>query len=265
MEHQQFRLDSFIKQKYNFSREHCKDIILNGYVKVDQKTILKPSFKVCEKNSVDISQEAFPKYVSRGGLKMEKALLYFKIDLTNKICLDIGASTGGFSDCMLKNYAKRVYAVDVGSNQLDKSLLANENLISMENTDIRLIDKLPQEIDFISIDISFISLTKIINNAFNLLKHNGELVALIKPQFEAGKQNINKNGVVNNKNIHKKVLQDIYYFFQNVGFSAVGVTFSPITGGKGNIEYLMYLKKSSSISNIFDFNKIISEAFQKLK
>ncbi|MDE6181933.1 MAG: TlyA family RNA methyltransferase, partial [Eubacteriales bacterium] len=176
----EFRLDLFIKEKYNFSREHCKEIILKGYVKVNGKIVLKPSFKIYEDFFIEISQNAYPKYVSRGGLKLEKALEYFEINLDNKVCLDIGASTGGFSDCIIKNNAKKVYAIDVGTSQLDKTLLYNEKIISMENTDIREIENLPEEIDFIATDVSFISLTKIMFNAFNLLKNNGEMVALIK-------------------------------------------------------------------------------------
>lgn len=261
---EEFRLDLFIKEKYNFSREYCKEIILKGYVKVNGKIILKPSFKIDESFLIEISQNAYPKYVSRGGLKLEKALEYFKINLDNKVCLDIGASTGGFSDCMIKNNAEKVYAIDIGTSQLDEKLLHNKKIISMENTDIRTIESLPEKIDFIATDVSFISLTKVMSNTFNLLNNTGEMVALIKPQFEAGKENLDKKGIVKNKKVHKKVLENIYNFFNDINFSVVGLTFSPIKGGKGNIEYLIHLKKNDK-SKLFNFEQIIFDAFEKLK
>ena len=263
---EEIRLDLFIKEKYNFSREYSKEIILKGYVKIDGKVILKPSFKVFKNSNLELLENAIPKYVSRGGFKLEKALEYFKIDLTDKICLDIGASTGGFSDCMLKNGAKKIYAVDVGTNQLDKSLLNNEKIISMENTDIRKIDKFKEKVDFISVDVSFISLKKITGNFHNFLKEKGQIIALIKPQFEAGKENIDKNGIVKNKKIHKKVLGDLYTFFNEINLKCNGITFSPIKGSKGNIEYLINLTYTENKKNInLDISKIIEEAFEKLK
>lgn len=260
---EEIRLDSFIKEKYNFSREHSKEIITKGYVKVNGKIILKPAFKVTRNSLIELNSDANPKYVSRGGLKLEKALEYFNIDLNEKICLDIGASTGGFSDCMLQHKAKKVYAVDVGTSQLNEGLLLNEKVVSMENTDIRNIKKLPEKIDFIATDVSFISITKIMKCSFNLLDNFGEMVALIKPQFEAGKENINKSGIVKNKKIHKKVLEQIYNFCNEIGYSILGLTFSPIKGGKGNIEYLIYLSKLKS-NKLFEIEKIVEEAFKKL-
>lgn len=260
------RLDLFIKKKYNFSREYSKEIILKGYVKIDGKIILKPSFKINENSNLELLEDAMPKYVSRGGFKLEKALEYFEIDLFEKVCLDIGASTGGFSHCMLKNGARKIYSVDVGTNQLDKSLLNNEKIISIENTDIRKIHNFPEKIDFISIDVSFISLTKIAENLKGFLNENGQIIALIKPQFEAGKDNIDKNGIVKNKNVHKKILENLYLFFNKINLKCNGITFSPIKWGKGNIEYLINLsnKKNKKEFN-FNISKIVEEAFETLK
>lgn len=262
---QEIRLDLFIKNNYNFSREYAKEIILKGYVKVNNKIVLKPSFKIMNNDTnIKIDEKSFPKYVSRGGFKLEKALNFFKIDLTNKVCLDIGASTGGFSDCMIQNNAKKIYAIDVGTNQLDERLLNNEKIISFENTDIRNVEFFEEKIDFISIDVSFISITKIMENLYNLLSDTGEIVALIKPQFEAGKININKNGIVTNKKIHKIIIKNLYQYFLDKKYYCNGITFSPIKGGKGNIEYLINLKKSPCPNNLINISKIVDEAFQSL-
>ncbi len=256
------RLDIFLSQKYNFSREYAKSIILKGYVQVDKKVILKPSFKILKECDIAL-KESFPKYVSRGGFKLEKAIEVFKIDLNNKTCLDIGASTGGFCDCMLKYNARKIYAVDVGKNQLDKSLLNNPKIISIENTDVRDIKSFSEPIHFITADISFISISKVINNIYNFLAEDGEAIFLIKPQFEAGKQNINK-GVIKDKKVHKQVLKNVFEICYKANFKILDITFSPIKGKKGNIEYLLYLKKGYFDYKNFDFDKIILKAFEDL-
>ncbi len=257
------RLDIAIKEKYGYSREYTKDIILKGYAFVNNKNIKKPSYKVTDNDIITLDEKAKPKYVSRGGFKLEKALKCFNISLVDKICIDIGASTGGFSDCMLQNSAKKIYSIDVGTNQLNDKILNNSKVVSIENMDIR--DYQPeQKADFISVDVSFISLKKIIDKINTLLNENGTLVMLIKPQFEVGRENIDKNGIVKNKNIHIKILQDITEFCKEQNLFIKGLTYSPIKGGKGNIEYLMYLNKYKC-DTILSFKQVVFEAFEKLK
>ncbi|WP_250277435.1 TlyA family RNA methyltransferase [[Clostridium] colinum] len=257
------RLDIAIKEKYGYSREYSKEIILKGYVKVNNKNIKKPSFKVADTDIIVLSKEAIPKYVSRGGFKLEKALEYFNICIKNKDCMDIGASTGGFSDCMLQNEANLIYAIDVGDSQLNEKIINNSKVISIENMDIRdfVIDK---KFDFISVDVSFISLKKIIYKLNDFIKDTGIITLLIKPQFEAGRENIDKNGIVKNKNVHIKVLEDISNFCKEHGFFIQGLTYSPIKGGKGNIEYLICLNKHFENKDL-PFKKIVFEAFENLK
>nr|WP_317358835.1 TlyA family RNA methyltransferase [uncultured Tyzzerella sp.] len=257
------RLDIAIKQKYGYSREYAKEIILKGYVYINNKNIKKPSYKVLENDTINIDKIAIPKYVSRGGFKLEKALNYFNICLQNKECIDIGASTGGFSDCMLQNGAKLVYAIDVGTNQLDYKILNNNKVVSIENIDIRNFES-TQKFDFVSVDVSFISLKKIIYKINELIKDTGIITMLIKPQFEAGRENIDKNGIVKNKNIHIKVLQDICNFCIEQGLFVYDITYSPIKGSKGNIEYLICLNKQQN-NKILPFKKVVFEAFENLK
>lgn len=257
------RLDLAIKNIYSYSREYSKEIISKGYVLVNGKVIKKPSFKVFDNDKIELLEEATPKYVSRGGLKLEKAIDYFNIDLKDKVCMDIGSSTGGFSDCMLQNGAKQIYAIDVGTSQLDEKILKNEKVLSFENTDIREFDT-SQKFDFISTDVSFISLTKILEKIEYFLQDNGQAVVLVKPQFEVGKENVDKNGIVKNKNLHIKTLQNISNFCKDIGLFVKDATFSPITGTKGNIEYLLNIDKKETLKNI-PFKAIVFEAFEKLK
>lgn len=256
------RLDIAIKSRYNYSREYAKEIILKGYVFVNDKIIKKPSFKILNTDIIKLDDNAIPKYVSRGGFKLEKALKIFNINLEDKIGLDIGSSTGGFTDCMLQNKISKVYAIDVGTNQLDYKILSNEKVISLENTDIRDFNH-NIKFDFICADLSFISLKKIIPLLNNFIKETSNIILLIKPQFEAGRENIDK-GIVKNKNIHIKILQDIYNFSLEQGFFVKDITFSPIKGGKGNIEYLLYLSKQT-IKKEIPFKKIVFDAFNSLK
>jgi len=239
------RLDQYLaEQGLAPSREKAKALILNGQVNVGEKTVTKPSFEVSEGSDVRITGEVL-KYVSRGGLKLEKALQVFPIDLHGRICMDIGASTGGFTDCMLQNGAKKVYAVDVGTDQLAEVLRNNPRVISLEQTNIRYLE--PSDIDdaisFISIDVSFISLTKVLPAAFGFLREAGECVALIKPQFEAGKENVGKKGVVRSEKVRQAVVKNITGFAKALGFMVMGTTVSPIRGPEGNEEYLLWLKK----------------------
>ena len=258
------RLDVIIFEKgLSKSRSNSKDLIKNGLVSVNGKVCQKPSFVVSDEDEIKVSESA-NLFVGRGGLKLSKAIDEFSVNLKNTVCLDIGASTGGFTDCMLKNGAKKVYAVDVGEGQLDKSLRIDERVINLEKTNIKDIPAgyFSDYIDFISIDVSFISLKQVLPKARELISDNGEIIALIKPQFEAGKKNLNKNGVVKDIKTHKAVLNDIVSFSENY-FSVCGLTFSPIARKDGNIEYLIYLKKGEN-SLVKDISDIVDKAFKEV-
>ena len=236
------------------SREKAKALIMAGQIFVDNEREDKPGTKFDENAHIELHGKTLP-YVSRGGLKLEKAIESFDLELEGKICMDIGASTGGFTDCMLQNDAKKVYAVDVGYGQLAWKLRSDDRVVNMERTNIRYIDidLITDEIDFISIDVAFISLKLVLPVAFNLLKQTGELVALIKPQFEAGKEEVGKKGVVRDISIHRKVINEILQFSLETGFSVLNLEYSPIKGPEGNIEFLLYLKKDSNVAtNIFE-------------
>ena len=247
------------------SRQRAKELITNGQVSVNGRIIEKPSFETYGNEEVSIEGEQLL-YVGRGGLKLEKAVSEFGIDFKGKICIDIGASTGGFTDCMLRNGASFVYAVDVGHGQLDEILKNDPRVMNMEGTNIldlsyKDFSEMP---DRISADVSFVSLKKIIPKIKQLLSENGESVVLIKPQFEAGRSAIGKGGIVKDKKVHENVIEDVLGFASSEGLAAVGLTFSPICGGDGNIEYLAYLKNSGSCCRI-DCKKIVSDAFAALK
>ena len=228
------------------SREKAKRIIMEGNAFIGTERINKPGDKIDDNAEVTIKDNRIS-YVSRGGLKLEKAIDLYHIDLEGKVCMDIGASTGGFTDCMLKNGASKVYAVDVGYGQLDWKLRSDEKVVVMERTNIRYVEEetIGEPIDFISIDVSFISLRLVLPVAKKLLSEEGELVALIKPQFEAGKDKVGKKGIIRDKNTHLEVINGIVDFVTVEGFGVLGLTYSPITGATGNIEYLIYIKKNS--------------------
>lgn len=238
------RLDAFVaEQGISKSRTAAQELIKSGGISVNGKIVTKCSAEVSAGDSVVLVGE-LPRYVGRGGLKLEAALAAFPISLKGLCCADIGASTGGFTDCMLQNGAARVYAIDVGSNQLDEKLRADRRVISMENTDVRSAE-LPEQADFIGTDVSFISLKLILPHIMRLLKAGGVAAALIKPQFEAGRQALNKQGVVRDEKVRKRVVEDIRGFAADMGFSVMGVIKSPIEGGSGNVEYLICLKKAT--------------------
>lgn len=232
------------------SREKAKALIMSGVVYADNQKVLKAGDKVKETANIEIRGQKLP-FVSRGGLKLDKAIKVFGLNMDGLICMDIGASTGGFTDCMLQNGAKKVYAVDVGYGQLAWKLRSDDRVVNMERTNIRYIDydKISDDIDFISIDVAFISLRLVLPVAFNLLKDEGELVALIKPQFEAGKEEVGKKGVVRDSKIHKKVIGEIIEFSLETGFSVCALDYSPIKGPEGNIEFLLKLSKSKDCAN----------------
>lgn len=240
------RLDLYLTDRGIFpTREKARIAIMEGNVFVNNQKEDKPGTMIKEDANVEYRGEKL-KYVSRGGLKLEKAAQVFNIDLKSKICIDIGSSTGGFTDYMLQNGAKKVFAVDCGTNQLDYKLRTDDRVVVMENTNARYLkreDIGDDIIDFISVDVSFISLTKILPVIKDLLKENGESVLLIKPQFEAGKELVEKNGVVRDSEVHEKVIKSVVDFSVDNGFAILGIDFSPIKGPAGNIEYLLYIKK----------------------
>lgn len=239
----QKRLDVYLSENNTVkSRSLAASLIKQGSVEVNGRICTKASFAVDENDNIRIIGE-MPKYVGRGGLKLEKALSHYRLHLDGSVCIDIGASTGGFTDCMIQNGAVKVYSVDVGTDQLDEKLRNDPRVVSMEKTDIRnCVGSLPA-VDFIGIDVSFISLKLVLPSAYALLKDGGECVALIKPQFEAGKSHLSKQGIVRDSKVHKKVCDDISEFASTLGFERGEVISSPITGGDGNTEYLIYLRR----------------------
>lgn len=239
------RLDALLVEKgLAGSRERAKRMIMAGEVLVDNQKIDKAGASVKEDAAIRLLGSDIP-YVSRGGLKLAKAIECFGVKLTDKICADIGASTGGFTDCMLQNGAKKVFAIDVGYGQLAWKLRVDERVINMERTNIRNVTlaDIGTEIDFASIDVAFISLAKVLPVAYELLKNNGEIVALIKPQFEAGKEFVGKKGVVRDPEVHESVIAKVTNLAAELGFTALELTYSPVKGPEGNIEYLIWLTK----------------------
>ena len=237
------------------SREKAKTLIMAGVIYADNQKSDKPGTAYPGTVKIELRGNK-PKYVSRGGLKLEKAMSSFSLRLNDKITMDIGASTGGFTDCMLQNGARRVYSIDVGYGQLDWKLRNDERVVNLERTNVRYItrEQIPDEIDFFSVDVCFISLTLVLPAVRPFLKDNAQAVCLIKPQFEAGRGKVGKNGVVRDRNIHIEVIEKIYNFCLENGFSVLGLDFSPIKGPEGNIEYLMYIQKSDVPLSAGDFD-----------
>lgn len=264
------RLDILIVNKgLAASREKAKAIIMSGIVYVDGQKEDKAGSMFEETANIEV-RGATLKYVSRGGLKLEKAMTHFGVELKDKICMDVGSSTGGFTDCMLQNGAVKVYAVDVGHGQLDWKLRNDPRVVCMEKTNIRYVqpEDLGEPIDFSSIDVSFISLTKVLLPIRNYLKENGEIVALIKPQFEAGREKVGKKGVVREKSTHIEVIEKVTDYAVSIGFEVVALEFSPIKGPEGNIEYLVHLKKrpeeEARIVESVDIRGTVDAAFDTL-
>ena len=257
------RLDVLLVEKgFAASREKAKAIIMSGAVFVDGQREDKAGASFDrEKARIEVKGSTL-KYVSRGGLKLEKAIEVFGIGLQNMICMDIGASTGGFTDCMLQNGAAKVYAVDVGHGQLDWKLRTNEKVICMEKTNFRymLPSAISDTLDFASVDVSFISLTKILIPARNLLKDQGQMVCMIKPQFEAGREKVGKKGVVREPETHREVIGKVMNFAHCIGFHVLGLSFSPVKGPEGNIEYLLHIEKKKEIpEEILDWTQAQGE------
>ena len=240
------RLDALlVEQGLAQSRERAKALIMAGTVYVDGQKADKAGTMLKGGEQIEIRGNTIP-YVSRGGLKLEKAMASFGLSMDGKICCDFGASTGGFTDCMLQNNAKKVFAVDVGHGQLAWKLRQDERVVCMEKTNIRYVTKedIKEEIDFTSIDVSFISLTKVLEPVKQLLSERGQVVCLIKPQFEAGREKVGKKGVVREKETHIEVIEKVIEYATSIGFSVLNLDYSPIKGPEGNIEYLLYLQNN---------------------
>lgn len=264
------RLDVLlVKEGHATSREKAKAILMSGIVYVDgQKEDKAGTMFDPEKVKIEVRGQTL-RYVSRGGLKLEKALKVFPIDLNGKTCLDIGASTGGFTDCMLQNGAAKVYAVDVGHGQLDWKLRNDPRVVCMEKTNFRYMeaDSLGEQMDFASCDVSFISLTKILGPAYALLKEDAQMVCLIKPQFEAGREKVGKKGVVTDVSVHAEVVEKIMLFAAQTGFHILELDYSPIKGPEGNIEYLLYMQKETGREQVAPLeliDKVVASAHGSL-
>ncbi|MCI5612350.1 MAG: TlyA family RNA methyltransferase [Roseburia sp.] len=231
------------------SREKAKVVIMAGCVYVNDQKEDKAGamFDETKISNLEVRGNTLP-YVSRGGLKLAKAMKQFDISLEGKVCMDIGASTGGFTDCMLQNGAVKVYSVDVGHGQLAWKLRNDERVVCMEKTNFRYMvrEDIQDDLDFASVDVSFISLTKILGPAYNLLKTDAQMVCLIKPQFEAGKEKVGKKGVVREPSVHREVIEMVMDYAVSIGFEILHLDFSPIRGPEGNIEYLLHIYKASA-------------------
>lgn len=263
------RLDILLVEKGIFtSRERAKTSIMAGKIFVDGQRVDKAGEKINVDADIIFKGQEIP-YVSRGGLKLEKAIKEFGVNLKDKVCMDIGASTGGFTDCMLQNDAKKVFSIDVGYGQFAWKLRTDSRVVCMERTNIRYVtpEDLGELTDFASIDVSFISLKKIMPANLSLLNESGEVVALIKPQFEAGKEKVGKKGVVRDINVHKEVVLDIVEFLISQNLNILSVSYSPIKGPEGNIEYLVYFTKDKNKKSTFtinDIEKIVNESHNSL-
>lgn len=264
------RLDVLlVKQGLAESREKAKAVIMSGIVYVDGEKEDKAGTAFEENATIEVRGNTLP-YVSRGGLKLEKAMTHFDVVLEGKVCMDVGSSTGGFTDCMLQNGAIKVYAVDVGHGQLAWKLRNDERVVCMEKTNIRYVtpEDIADPIEFSSIDVSFISLTKVLGPVKALLTDEGEVVCLIKPQFEAGREKVGKKGVVREKSVHLEVIQMVISHALSMGFQVLHLEYSPIKGPEGNIEYLLHLKNHQSgeacLEVDLDPEKIVNEAHGNL-
>ena len=251
------------------SREKAKAMIMAGEVLVDNEREDKAGSMFPEEVEIVLKGKPLP-YVSRGGLKLEKAMKNFNLTLDGKVCMDVGASTGGFTDCMLQNGAVKVYSVDVGHGQLDWKLRNDPRVVCMERTNIRYVvtEDIEERPSFVSIDVSFISLTKVLLPVRNLMEENGEIAALIKPQFEAGREKVGKKGVVREKSTHLEVIESVIDFAKSIGFGILNLEFSPIKGPEGNIEYLLYLQNHPELADEkgveIDPKTIVEEAHNTL-
>ena len=264
------RLDVLlVKKNLAESREKAKAVIMAGIVYVDDQKEDKAGSMFEETAKIEVRGSTL-KYVSRGGLKLEKAMTHFGVTLDQKICMDVGASTGGFTDCMLQNGAVKVYSVDVGHGQLAWKLRNDPRVVCMEKTNIRYVtpEEIPDKIQFVSIDVSFISLTKVLGPVKALMEPDGQVVCLIKPQFEAGREKVGKKGVVRERSVHLEVIRMVAAFAGSIGFEALHLEFSPIKGPEGNLEYLLHLRNDAG-GNVYengsiDAEEIVNQAHETL-
>jgi len=251
------RIDTFLARTGKAqSRSQAQRLVMAGQVRVNGDRIIKSSHTVAKGDLVEVISG--PKYVSRGGQKLEGALETFPIDVEGKVCADIGASTGGFTDCLLQNGAVRVYAIDVGHGILDWALRNDERVVVMERTNARYLDELPETVNFVTVDASFISLHLLLPRAVNWLEPDGDIVALIKPQFEAGKESVGRGGVVRDITVHRRVVDKVVSFLPEIGLKPAGLIVSPLRGPKGNVEFLLWCRfepdqvlDDTAIANIF--------------
>ena len=262
------RLDVLlVKRNLAESREKAKAIIMSGNVFVEGEREDKAGTSFPDTVNIEIKGHTL-KYVSRGGLKLEKAMENFDVTVDGKVCTDVGSSTGGFTDCMLQNGAVKVFSIDVGRGQLDWKLRNDERVVCMEKTNIRYVtpEDIGEPVAFSSIDVSFISLTKVLEPIRNYLTDDGEIVALIKPQFEAGREKVGKKGVVRERSTHHEVIEKVAEYANSIGFEIKNIDFSPIKGPEGNIEYLLHMQKhmvdTPKIS--IDLSSVVDEAFDTL-
>ena len=262
------RLDVLlVKRNLAASREKAKAIIMSGNVYVDNQKEDKPGTTFPEESKIEVRGHTLP-YVSRGGLKLEKAMKEFQVSVEGKVCTDVGSSTGGFTDCMLQNGAVKVFSVDVGHGQLAWKLRNDPRVVCMEKTNIRYVkpEDIADRLDFASVDVSFISLTKVLGPARELLNDNGEMVCLIKPQFEAGREKVGKKGVVRDKAVHEEVIHKVIDYAVEIGFHILNLEYSPIKGPEGNIEYLVYIRKEAegSREESVDVHAVVEAAHGEL-
>jgi 23S rRNA (cytidine1920-2'-O)/16S rRNA (cytidine1409-2'-O)-methyltransferase len=261
------RLDILLVEKgLADSREKAKAIIMSGIVYVDNIKEDKAGSTFEESKTIEVRGNTL-RYVSRGGLKLEKAMKEFGVTLEGKQCMDVGASTGGFTDCMLQNGATKVFSVDVGHGQLDWKLRNDPRVVCMEKTNIRYVtpEDIDCQLDFASIDVSFISLTKVLLPVYNLLKTDGQVVCLIKPQFEAGREKVGKKGVVRDKAVHKEVIEMVIAYAKSISFYPLQLDYSPVKGPEGNIEYLLYLSKTEpAAQGTIDPAHVVEESHRAL-
>lgn len=264
------RIDILLVEKKIFdSREKAKKALMAGLVYVEGQIVDKAGTRIDTDANIEVRGKGLP-YVSRGGFKLEKAIEEFSIDLHRKVTMDVGASTGGFTDCMLQNGANRVFSIDVGYGQLDWKLRQDSRVVCMERTNIRYVkpEDIGERVDFVSIDVAFISLKLVLPVVQKLLRENGEIVFLIKPQFEAGREKVGKNGVIREAETHREVIRDILKFAHEIGITVIGLTYSPITGPKGNIEFLGFgLNKAPTANlNIDEIaDRVVKKAHKSLK
>ena len=255
------RLDQYlVDQGLVPSRSMAQSVIMAGEVFVNGQKASKAGESITGEEQIELRSKTL-QYVSRGGLKLEKAMQVFPVQLQDKVCMDIGASTGGFTDCMLQNGASKVYAIDVGYGQLAWKLRQDERVINLERTNVRYVteEQVTDKVDFFSVDVSFISLKLVLPVAYSLLQESGQGVCLIKPQFEAGRDKVGKKGVVRDPEVHKEVIERVISFTKEIGFSVLGLDYSPVKGPEGNIEYLMYVGKTGTSVEV-DVSELVKES-----